>query len=332
MKKIARFFISMTMAFVSLFSVVGCEKEDPDGAYAADYVEVAATEEAINPVLDAINGKLMSLNEYHSYYVTYNYNYTNDAGETTKYIIDMTVDGDAAVNEVFAMINMETYIEKENIDHCYRICIYRLDDGQTFEDYGWNVLNVSKIDRGTPNDPTDDYYPENGGCSLGGRRFSSIFDALDDSSLKLTDSIFELINPTNGHNSYMKALLQYIVIEYQALCDQGVYEENEIYINWLQHPTGERLAHQNNVGAFLQEVGHLRYVAEKSYKAYTSESGYYKLAWDSGANYYLKVNEDGTYQFKAVASHYTQELVPFSGKIPSPEYRDTYVGEPPEKK
>ena len=58
---------------------------------------------------------------------------------------------------------METYIEKENIDHCYRICIYRLDDGQTFEDYGWNVLNVSKIDRGTPNDPTDDYYPENGG-------------------------------------------------------------------------------------------------------------------------------------------------------------------------
>ena len=329
MKKIARFFISMTMAFVSLFSVVGCEKEDPDGAYAADYVEVAATEEAINPILDEINEKL-SLNEYHSYYVTYNYNYTNDAGKTTKYKMDMRVDGDAAVNEVFAMINMETFIESENIDHCYRICIYRLNDGQTFEDYGWNVLNVSKIDKGTPNDPTDDYYPENGGCSLGGRRFSYIFDALDDSSLKLTDSILELINPTNGHNSYMKALMKYIVLEYRNF---DFYKENEIYIDNLTHPVTERLDHSANAGAFVQELGQLRYVAQKSYKAYKSENGFYKLAWDSGANYYLKTSEDGTYQFKAVASHYTQELVPFSGKIPSPQFRDTYVGvQDPNKK
>ncbi len=329
-EKIVNFLVIAAMSLVALFSVVGCEKENPDGDYAADYVEIEATEAAINPVLDEINNKLQSFNDFHSYYVIYNYNYTNDAGKTTKYKIDMKVDGDAAVNEVFAVLNMETFIESENIDHCYRICIYRVDDGQTFDDYGWNVLKASKDTGMYPDDPSDDTYHENGGNSLGGRGFRSVFEAVEDSSLQLTDSIFELINPVSGVNSYMKALMKYIVLEYR---DTELFEENEIYIDDLTHPVTERLDHSTNAGAFIQELGHLRYVAQKSYKAYKSENGFYKLSWDSGATYYLKLNEDGTYQFKAVASHYTQELVPFSGKIPSPQYRDTYVGvEDPNKK
>ena len=56
----------------------------------------------------------------------------------------MKVDGDAGFDKVFAVLNMETFIEKENIDHCFRICIYRSSqDVQTFNDYAFSCLKTS---------------------------------------------------------------------------------------------------------------------------------------------------------------------------------------------
>ena len=273
-------------------------------------------------MLDEINSKLKNLNEYNNYYVTYNYNSTGNDGKVTKYKLDMKVDGDAGFDKVFAVLNMETLIERDNIDHCYRICIYRKsEDGQTFNDYSFSTLKASP-------DIFNGGFSQNGGNSLGGSNFEYMFRQLDDSSLDVNDSIFELINPKNGENTYMKALMKYLTIKYE---ETGLFQPNEIDIDYLRHPVTERLDHSTNVGAFIQELSHLRYVANKTYKAYKSDNGFYKLEWEAGAKYYLKINEDGTYKFKFVNDVTTQELVPIDEELSSPSYRDTYYGEPPEK-
>lgn len=99
-----------------------------------------------------------------------------------------------------------------------------------------------------------------------------MFRELDDYSLDVNDSIFELINPKNGENSYIKALMKYINMQYEEM---GLFQPNEIYIDYLNHPVTERLDHSTNAGAFIQELGHLRYVANKTYKAYKSDNGFY---------------------------------------------------------
>lgn len=312
--------VAIVLTITCLFTFVGCGKKD--GEYSAKYVEIAPTEQAINPVLDEINSKLKNLNDYNNYYVTYNYNSTDEDGKATKYKLDMKVDGDADFNKVFAVLNMETFIERDNIDHCFRVCIYRKSgEGQTFNDYAFGCIKASP-------DIFNGGFSQDGGNILGGSNFEAMVSQLDDSSLDLNDSIFELINPKNGENKYMKALMKYLTMKYE---ETGIFQLNEVYINHLTHPVTERLDHSTNVGAFIQELGHLRYVAKKTYKAYKSDNGFYKLEWEAGAKYYLKINEDGTYKFKFVNDVTTQELVPIDEELPSPSYRDTYYGEPPKK-
>lgn len=314
--------ICIVLAVSLSLSFVGCSKPDKDGEFSANYVEIEPTRENIDAVVEEINsvlnvtdyGVLSNASQFDNFVFTYEYESVNEETDnTTRYDINMKVNGDAAPGEVFALINIETLISSQNVDHCFRILIIRKSGSTstTYNDYTVYPLQVSP-------DVFNGGYIEGWGGNIQGdfgyKSFANAYygdDLPADTGDFLADSsVLEIINPTDGYNEFYRALFR-LINEYHAdFINEPISE--------FTHPFVESGDHTGNIGAFMQELRRLPDFDRKTYKAYKSDNGFYKLVWDEGATYYLKVNDDGTYHFKSVGGSFTQELKPFDEKIADP--------------
>ena len=322
MKAFLKFFCSCTLALVMLVSLVSCSMfgGNDDGDFKADYKKQEITTSTLSAIKNNLASKLVENGSYLKYAATYHYDLENSGSGyeyNTKYDVTMKVNGEAAVGEVFAYIELKSVYSQPDGNHgrdvFVKFCIVRISDGDKYSDY-------------------------------------KVFVNLDDKTYSATfDEMLQVIDEADSYyvsaeNEDMKLALDYekgngtyfeVIIAYAT-----AVAEKEI-VSLLDYPFIHCL-HDFNKGSFIDMLSGLNNSsAEKGYKLYTDGDNKIKVtrkyddkkfleAYDNAS--YLWINDDGTYSYRCVDMYKTenpakaktvnteQELSPLTGTISLPSW------------
>jgi len=322
MKSLLKALCSCTLALVMLLSLVSCSifGGDDDGDFKAHYKKQEISASAISTIKNNLNSKLVENGSYLKYTATYNYDLEHSGSGyeyNTKYDVTMQVNGNAAVGEVFAYIELKSVYSQPDgqagRDVFVKFCIIRINDGENYSDY-------------------------------------KVFVNLDDKTYSATfNEMLQIIEEADSYyvvsdNKDMKSALDYdigngeyfeIIIAYaSAVADKEI-------VSVTDYPLIHCL-HDFNKDSFLDMLSGLdANSAEKGYKLYTDGENKVKVTrkyddkkfleqYDTAS--YLWLNDDGTYSYRCVDMYKTdnparaktvnteQVLNPLTGTVSLPAW------------
>lgn len=322
MKSFIKIICSCTLALTMLLSLASCSifGGDDDGDFAADYKKQEITAETASSVRSTLESKVAENSSYLKYAATYSYELesTKEGYEyTNKYDISMQVNGEAAVGEAFAYIELKSvYTQpdgKSGRDVLVKFCVVRTSEGEKYSDYKVFV----NID--------DKTY---------GATFEEMLEAIreaDTHSVSENDGTMKYaLDYEKGNGDYFEVITAYAA----AVAGKEIVSTSDYpLINCL---------HEFNKDNFLNVLSELDgFSADKGYKLYTDGENKAKLTrkYSDKKNmeeydkaYWLWINEDGTYSYHAKEMYKTdnpgrarianteQAITPITGAITLPAW------------
>ncbi len=322
MKAFIKTICSCALALTMLISLVSCSLfgGDDDGDFAADYQNQEITPETASSIRSTLESKALENSSYLKYAVTYRYDLesTRKGYEyNNKYDINMQVNGEAAVGEVFAYIELKSvYTQPDgesSRDVLVKLCVVRTGAGENYSDYKVFV----NID--------DKTY---------GATFDEMLEAIreaDRHSVSGADDVMKYaLDYEKGYGNYFEVITAYA----DAVAGREIVSASD-------YPLFNCL-HKFNKDDFLDTLSELtESSAKRGYKLYTDGENKVKLTrkYDDKKNmeeydeaYWLWINDDGTYSYHSKKMYKTdnpgrarianteQVLTPITGTITLPAW------------
>lgn len=290
MKLFLKMMLSCVLALVMLLSLVSCSLlgGGDDGEFKADYEKQEITAEAVSAIKSGLESKIAENGSYLKYAATYHYDLQNSGSGyvfNTKYDVTMQVNGDAAVGEVFAYIELNSFYSQPDgqagRDVFVKFCIVRTGEGENYSDYKVFV-------------------------NLDDQTYSATFDEM----LQKLDEADVYVS--GGNDNPMKLALDYESSNgdyFEIITAYAAAASGKEIVSLLDNPFIYCL-HEFNKNSFLNMLDGLdQNSGSKGYKLYTEGDNKVKVTrkyedkkfleeHDNAS--YLWINEDGTYSYHCV--------------------------------
>ncbi|MBE6703035.1 MAG: hypothetical protein E7585_06465 [Ruminococcaceae bacterium] len=308
MKLFLKTMLSCALALIMLLSLVSCSLlgGGDDGDFKANYKKQEITADAVSVIKSNLESKLAENSSYLKYTATYHYDLENSGSGyvyNNKYDVTMQVNGDAAVGEVFAYIELKSVYSQPDgnagRDVFVKFCIVRTGEGENYSDYKVFV----NLD--------DQTYSAT---------FGEMLQAIEEADIYYV---------SGGTDEAMKDALDYEI---------GDGEYFEIILAYAATVSGKELVsitdypfiyclHDFNKDSFLSMLSELNQNSgDKGYKLYTDGDNKIKVTrkykdkkfleeYDNAS--YLWLNDDGTYSYRCVDMYKTDN--PARAKIVNTE-------------
>lgn len=324
MKKLLKLATSITAVLALVFSLTGCFLEDLGIGSSLKRQSINA--ETITTLRENIQSTTLPNSSNLKFEASYDYEYnsTNQYVYTTKYEVDMKVNGEANVGEVFAYIEFDTEYSQQDGTHgrdlLIKYCIVRVGAGDSYNDYKVYM-------------------------NLGGQTYSGTFYQIIATLEDIEENGSDLYFSGTRHNYDMLDVLDYsdnanFYDDYfGTLYDFATAMYGNYVVSTTDNPFIHCL-HYFNLDGFIRTLNNLD-ENSKGYTLYASDNAYRVKRSYVDSRYFreeyklddkLTVHEDGTYTFESeykystanpARAHQTeieQELKPLTGTIQIPSW------------